>query len=43
MGLTMCERQAVTSQMAPKYRQTGKKKKGDLFEQIPESSCFNKF
>jgi len=42
MGLTMRERQAVTAQTAPKYRQAGKKKKGEMLDHFLELTGYNR-
>jgi hypothetical protein len=42
MGLTMREKQAVTSQMAPKYRQARKKKKSEMLDHFLELTDYNR-
>jgi len=42
MGLSMRERQAVTAQVAPKYRKAGKKKKGEMLDQFVELTGYNR-
>ena len=42
MGLSMRERQAVTAQLAPKYRQAGKKKKSEMLDQFVELTGYNR-
>jgi hypothetical protein len=42
MGLSMCERKAVTAQLAPKYRKAGKKKKSEMLNQFVELSGYNR-
>ena len=42
MGLTMREKNAVTSQMAPKYRQLRKKQKGEMLDTFLELTGYNR-
>ena len=43
MGLTIRERQAVTAQLATKYRQAGKKKKkGEMLDHFVELTGYNR-